>query len=211
MRLAGFAGLGSGEGGVVAPDADAVAAFSAALDGQVSTEFGGVTVTVPAGRWLQAVTRARDEASLLCNYFDMLCGVDEQADGFGVVVNLWSTTYRHRLLLRTVVPRDAPQLASLTGVFRGAAWHERETHEMFGVIFEGHPNLVPLLLPDGFGAHPLRKEFVLAARAAKVWPGAKEPGGESARRPMLPPGQPGPDSEWPPPLPTETARPEGRA
>ena len=70
----------------------------------------------------------------------------------------------------------APSLASATAVFRGASWHERETHEMFGIDFAGHPNLVPLLLPDGFDGHPLRKDFVLVARAAKPWPGAKEPG-----------------------------------
>ena len=82
----------------------------------------------------------------------------------------------HHVLLRTRVPREAATLPTLTGVFRGAAWHERETHEMFGIDFDGHPGLVPLLLPDGFEGHPLRKEFVLASRVAKPWPGAKEPG-----------------------------------
>ena len=81
-----------------------------------------------------------------------------------------------------------------TGVFRGANWHERETHEMFGIAFAGHPNLIPLLLPDGFDGHPLRKDFVLAARVAKAWPGAKEPGegreGAPSRRKTLPPGVP---------------------
>src|SRR4051794_38238221 len=65
---------------------------------------------------------------------------------------------------------------------------------MFGVVFEGHPNLVPLLLPDGFEGHPLRKDFVLAARVAKPWPGAKEPGesghGAPSRRRVRPPGVP---------------------
>ena len=61
-------------------------------------------------------------------------------------------------------------------VYRGANWHERETFEMFGITFTDHPNLIPLLLPDGFDGHPLRKDFVLAARVAKEWPGVKEPG-----------------------------------
>jgi NADH-quinone oxidoreductase subunit C len=73
-------------------------------------------------------------------------------------------------------------LATATGVYRGAAWHERETHEMFGVVFDGHPGLDPLLLPDGFDGVPLRKDFVLAARREKDWPGAKEPGEQDGTR-----------------------------
>jgi NADH-quinone oxidoreductase subunit H len=68
-------------------------------------------------------------------------------------------------------------------VFAGASWHERETAEMFGIDFAGHPHLVPLLLPDGFEGHPLRKEFVLAAAPPSPGPGAKEPGGVRRRRP----------------------------
>src|SRR5262249_59079243 len=105
-----------------------------------------------------------------------------------------------RLLLRTTVPHDRPALASAVTVYAGAGWHERETHEMFGIDFEGPPHLVPLLLPDGFEGHPLRKDFVLAARVAKAWPGAKEPGeptepGASRRAPMRPPGVPEP-GQW---------------
>ncbi|MDT3400715.1 NADH-quinone oxidoreductase subunit C, partial [Streptomyces sp. B1866] len=119
-----------------------------------------------------------------------------------------------RLLVRTTVPHDAPALPTATPVYAGAAWHERETHEMFGVDFPGHPHLAPLLLPDGFEGHPLRKDFVLAARVAKAWPGAKEPGESDAghgtrRRQMLPPGVPDPN-EWGPlkgQLPPAPARP----
>src|SRR5258705_10319838 len=81
---------------------------------------------------------------------------------------------------------------------------------MFGVSFDGHPNLVPLLLPDGFEGNPLRKEFVLASRVAKPWPGAKEPGesdhgpaaaktGAPGRRRTLPPGVPDPETWGPRP------------
>src|SRR6185312_16908565 len=89
-----------------------------------------------------------------------------------------------RIIVRTRV-REGQALASITGVFRGAAWHERETHEMFGLDFDGFDDgtglgLRPLLLPDGFEGTPLRKSFVLAARASKPWPGAKEPGESDA-------------------------------
>lgn len=73
---------------------------------------------------------------------------------------------------------------------------------MFGIEFAHHPYLVPLLLPDEFEGHPLRKDFVLASRAAKPWPGAKEPGeseatGSPSRRKTLPPGVPDPQT-WGP-------------
>jgi NADH-quinone oxidoreductase subunit C len=88
------------------------------------------------------------------------------------------------------VPRAEPRLDSLVPVFAGADWHERETHEMFGIEFAGHPGLAPLLLPPGFEGHPLRKDFVLATRVATAWPGEKEPGGATPRRRQRPPGVP---------------------
>jgi NADH-quinone oxidoreductase subunit C len=108
---------------------------------------------------------------------------------------VYSLAGRHHLLLRSVVgAADLPELPTATGIYRGAAWHERETHEMFGVIFSGHPRLAPLLLPAEFEGHPLRKDFVLAARVAKEWPGAKDPGdrGGAARggRRLPPSGNP---------------------
>ncbi|TQK52535.1 NADH dehydrogenase subunit C [Streptomyces sp. SLBN-118] len=172
-----------------------------------------LTVDVPAGSWTAALEIARDR--LGCTYFDWLSAVDEPGTGFRVcahVVALGGGTVR-RLLVRTTVPHTAPSLPSAVGIYAGAAWHERETYEMFGVTFTDHPHLVPLLLPEGFEGHPLRKDFVLAARVAKAWPGAKEPGesehGGPKRRQMLPPGVPDPN-EWGPlkgQLPPAPARP----
>jgi NADH-quinone oxidoreductase subunit C len=182
---------------------------SAAVDGATAdVSFGQVTVDVPAGQWVAAATFVRDDPQVSCGYFDWLSAYDATAaEGPGelaVVVHVWSHRHRHHLRLRTRVDRDGGRLASLASVWAGANWHERETFEMFGVVFDGHPNLVPLLLPDGFEGHPLRKEFVLASRVAKSWPGAKEPGesdhdtaASPGRRRMLPPGVPAPD-EWGP-------------
>jgi NADH-quinone oxidoreductase subunit C len=183
-------------------------------DATPELSYGQLTVDVPASVWIEALTFARDE--LGCSFFDWLTGVDELDEGFSIVVHLWSPAGRHHVLLRTRVPRDAPVVPSATAVFRGANWHERETYEMFGVQFSDHPNLVPLLLPDGFEGNPLRKEFVLAARAAKTWPGAKEPGESDrdtaapARRRMLPPGVPDPQT-WGPRAPSASDSPDSTA
>jgi NADH-quinone oxidoreductase subunit C len=176
----------------------------------IGTDSGGgtwarPTVDVPARRWATALSTARDELGY--DFFDWLSAVDEGADGFRIVAHLWSVADRRGLLLRTLVPAGEPVLDSVVAVYPGAGWHERETHEMFGVGFAGNPDLAPLLLPDGFEGHPLRKDFVLAARVVKAWPGAKEPGGEHGKRaPMRPPGVPAPD-EWPAPPPTDPAPP----
>ncbi len=180
--------------------------------------YGLLTVDVPAASWTDALRTARDR--LGCDWFDWLSAVDEPGSGFQVCAHLAALGdgVRH-LLLRTTVDHECPELPTATGLFAGAAWHERETHEMFGVVFTGHPGLTPLLLPDSFEGHPLRKDFVLAARVAKAWPGAKEPGESDAgrsgtrRRQMLPPGVPDPN-EWGPrkgQVPPAPARPARRA
>jgi NADH-quinone oxidoreductase subunit C len=160
-------------------------------------EAGGATVTldVQPGHWLAAMSFARDVAG--CTFFDWLTAVDERDAGFAVVAHLYSIEGKHHLILRTLVPREAPLLASATAIFRGAGWAERETTEMFGVVFEGHPDPAPLLLPEGFEGHPLRKDFALTARVEKEWPGGKEPGEREAsarsRRRLRPPGIP---NDW---------------
>ena len=159
-------------------------------------------VDVPAALWWAAIDAARDPGALGCDFFDWLSAVDELDEGFTVVAHLWSTRRRHGLLLRARLTRESPAVESVIDLFPGAAWHERETHEMFGISFG--VDLDPLLLPDGFEGHPLRKEFVLASRVAKPWPGAKEPGESDAdsshspgRRRVKPPGVPEP-GEWGP-------------
>ncbi|MBR7743249.1 NADH-quinone oxidoreductase subunit C [Phycicoccus sp. BSK3Z-2] len=143
--------------------------------------------------WVETVAAARDEGFA---FLDWLSAVDrlhdDAAPGFDVVCHLLDvdTPGTLRGLLVTTRVADGEPLASLTGVFAGAAWHERETHEMFGIGFSGFDDgtglgLRPLLLPDGFEGTPLRKSFQLAARASTPWPGGKEPGEghESARSP----------------------------
>jgi NADH-quinone oxidoreductase subunit C len=166
--------------------------------------FGVLTVDVEAAHWRTAAAALRDEPACAMDFFDWLSAYDEPPTGLSVVARVWSTGLRHAVVLRTRVARDGATLPSLTALWAGAAWHERETHEMFGIGFEDHPGLHPLLLPDGFDGHPLRKDFALASRDAKQWPGAKEPGESDAdlaaaptvrgRPRKRPPGLPGADS-----------------
>ena len=129
-------------------------------------------------------------------YFDWLSAVDEE-DGVRLVVHLLRLDPWDHLLVAAFLEAGAPA-QSVADVFAGAAWHERETHEMFGLAFGEGEQPAPLLLPDGFEGHPLRKDFVLASRVVKPWPGAKEPGesdhdlrGKSpGRRRVKPPGVP---------------------
>ena len=138
--------------------------------------FGLLTATVAVSDWRRATELARRDGDLSCNFFDFLCGVDEEAAGIGVVLHVYSTSHHHHVQLRTVVPRDGGHLPTVHDLWAGANWHERETAELFGVVFDGHPNLAKLLLPEEFEGYPLRKEFALLTREAKPWPGAKEPG-----------------------------------
>lgn len=161
--------------------------------------FGPLHRVVEVAEWHDAVAGLKADGY---TYFDWLSAVDEHPEGFRLVVHLAQLEPLDHLLLVTYVDRESATVASIADLYAGASWHERETHEMFGIDFG--VELEPLLLPDGFEGHPLRKEFVLASRVAKPWPGAKEPGESDAdsshspgRRRIKPPGVPEP-SEWGP-------------
>jgi NADH-quinone oxidoreductase subunit C len=87
-----------------------------------------------------------------------------------------------RVMLKADVPDDDPRIGTWSGIFAGAAWHEREAHEMFGIAFDGNADLRHIYLPTEFEGHPLRKEFPLLARVVKPWPGIVDvepmPGGD---------------------------------
>ena len=168
------------------------------------------TRVVEVEAWGVSLAAARGEGF---TFFDWLTAVDrtydEAAPGFDVTAHLLDVGTPGALrgiLLVTRVADGAP-VDSVTGIFAGAAWHERETYEMFGIDFAGFHDgsglpIRPLLLPDGFDGTPLRKSFQLAARASKAWPGGKEPGeghdsGKApGRRRVQAPGVPPP--EWGP-------------
>lgn len=118
---------------------------------------------------------SREHIIEICSYlkaapdarFDFLsdiCGVDrgpEEEPRFEVNYHLFSTTKHHRLRLKVLLQEDDAQVSTVTGVWRTANWHERETFDLFGINFVDHPDLRRILLPDDWQGHALRKDFPL--------------------------------------------------
>lgn len=95
---------------------------------------------------------------------DTVTGVDWMAAGeMEVIYDYFHLTDPLHVVVRTRIPRDTPELPTISKIFPGANWHERETHDFLGIRFLGHPDLSPLLLPEDATYHPLRKDFTGAA------------------------------------------------
>lgn len=142
---------------------------------------------VPAAEWVRALGVARGDGFAL---LDLITAVD-RLERLEVLAVLTDPTTAQRCRLVTSVPVEDPVLDSATAVLPGSAWHERETAEMFGIVFAGHPDPRPLILREvpASGVPPLRKESALPERVARPWPGAATGDvGRRARRPQLPPG-----------------------
>jgi NADH-quinone oxidoreductase subunit C len=129
---------------------------------------GEITVTVSAGDYLGAARTLRDHSELKFEQLIDLCGVDysgyrnEPWDGprYCVVSHLLSVTHNWRLRLKVFAPdNDVPVVASVTEIWSGANWFEREAFDLYGVIFEGHLDLRRILTDYGFIGHPMRKDF----------------------------------------------------
>jgi NADH-quinone oxidoreductase subunit C len=137
---------------------------------------GHAVITVRPDRYREVAAFLREDPDLAFDFFDFLGGVDyrPKGRGFQVVTHLFSTAHGHNVRLKVDCDPEDPRCPTLSDLWPGADWHERETHELFGIVFEGHPHLVKLVLPEQFEGYPLRKDFVLMTREAKPWPGAVE-------------------------------------
>lgn len=136
---------------------------------------GELSVWVAPDRWVEVARHCKDCGRCHFDFVTFLTAVDEEDQGFEVVLHVYSVRRQHHVNVKTLVSKESPHLPTLSGVWVGANWCERETWELFGVEFDGHPNLVKLLLPVEFEGFPLRKDFALMTREAKEWPGVKEP------------------------------------
>lgn len=122
-----------------------------------------LTVIVPKEIIVDVCRFLKDDLTLKFDLLADLCGIDmyTPAKRFGVIYNLYSLTSHHRIRLKTFVEEENPKLPTVSTIWATANWHERETYDMFGIVFEGHPDLRRMYLPDEFEHHPLRKDFPL--------------------------------------------------
>ena len=101
---------------------------------------------------------AQESPDLDFDYLRCLSVVD-YVERLEVVYHLFSLEKRHKMVIKTSVPPDEPNVPTISSIWRAADWFEREGHDLFGVVFQGHPNLAPLLLYEGFEGFPGRKSF----------------------------------------------------
>ncbi len=128
----------------------------------VIAAFDEVTVIVPRESIVDVCWSLKSKHG-----FDMLadlCGADrgpEEEPRFEVNYHLFSTTHYSRLRLKVLLSEDEPKVPTVTTLWKTADWHERETYDLFGILFDGHPDLRRILLPSDFDGHALRKDYPL--------------------------------------------------
>ena len=171
----------------VAP-ADALERVRTALGARardLHLNFDDVDITVEADELPSVMESLRDTQGIRCEFFTFLSAIDrtefgdadkpDRAGGLEVLVRVYSPEHAIGVTVHAPVDLAAPRCPTISHIYGGALWHERECHEMFGVDFEGHPRLVNLYLPEDFEGHPGRRSFKLPSRILKDWPGAKDP------------------------------------
>ncbi|MBD8891089.1 NADH-quinone oxidoreductase subunit C [Roseibium litorale] len=125
-----------------------------------TVEYGELTLVADAGQILDVVRFLRDNSS--CKFVNLtdVCGVDWPAreKRFDVVYHFLSPVQNQRIRVKVATDEETP-VPSITGLFPGAEWFEREAYDMYGILFSGHPDLRRLLTDYGFDGHPLRKDF----------------------------------------------------
>ena len=131
---------------------------------EIVEALGEVTAVVPREHIVAACTFLKTSADGQFDFLADLCGVYrgvEEEPRFEVNYHLFSTKKYHRARLKVLVNEQDAHVPTVTGVWRTANWHERETFDLIGVIFDGHPDLRRILLPEDWQGHALRKDFPL--------------------------------------------------
>src|SRR5215475_11839734 len=137
--------------------------FNQAIE-KIVVDRGELTIYVEPSKILDVCTMMRDDPSLRFELCSSVHGVDylgSDAQRLHVIYQLTSMTYRRRVRLEVAVGVEDPHVPSVTSVYPTADWQERETYDMFGVIFDGHPGLTRILMPDDWEGFPQRKDYPL--------------------------------------------------
>ena len=141
---------------------DTLKAKNATWIDELIDAYGELTVVVPREHILTVCTFLKYQLG-----FDLLadlCGIDrgpEEEPRFAVNYHLFGTKHHDRLRLKVKLDEEDPHVASVSEIWKTADWHERETYDLFGVIFDDHPDLRRILLPSDFDGHALRKDYPL--------------------------------------------------
>ncbi len=141
--------------------------FPAAVLNASRNAAGETTLTLDRNHAAFVLRQAKARPELGFNFLRCLTGIDQMEEGIELVYSLFSYTNRHAVHVKVMLPPEDPTIDSVTSVWIGADWHERETAEMFGVTFVGHPNPKHLLLDDDMTIHPLLKAHPLAPMELK--------------------------------------------
>lgn len=117
-----------------------------------------------------------DEPDIYMDYLVDLCGVDYPGRQYRyeVVYNLYSVKHKHRIMIKALIPEDNPSVDSVVPIWSGANWHEREACDMYGVVFNGHPDLRRILMPEDWEGYPLRKDYPLKGPEDSEYKGFEE-------------------------------------
>lgn len=118
-----------------------------------------LVVEVAPERWVEAARVLKHDAG--CLYFNFLSAIDWKEAGLEVICRVENLAAGLDVTLRTKLGPSGTRCASLTSLYRGADWMERECYDLFGITFEGHPDLRRILLPQDWEGHPLRKDYAL--------------------------------------------------
>lgn len=122
-----------------------------------------VFVSVRREKILDICRYLHDDPDISMDFLADVCGVDYPGNRhrFEVIYNLYSMKYGHRLILKALLQEENLSIESVVSVWKGANWHEREACDMYGIVFNGHPDLRRILMPEDWEGYPLRKDYPL--------------------------------------------------
>lgn len=162
-------------------------------------EVGGDPyIRIPADSLVEVCQFLKQDPDLDFKMLHCLSAVD-YGEVFASVIHLYSFSHPGKLAVRTDCPREAPKIPSLADVWKAANWHERESFDLMGIVYEGHPDLKRILLSDDWEGHPLRKDYQMPDDTLFPWEEDSEAAPTSTAQEAAPLKRPAPSAPGSPP------------